>query len=61
MTHLRQDIREAIRGAVRDPGFAVLAILTLALGIGAHSAMFSVISTVLIRPPPGPSSSRSST
>ena len=50
MTHLRQDVREAGRRILQEPGFAALAILTLALGIGANTAMFSVIKTVLLQP-----------
>ena len=52
MTHLAQDVREAIRRLLRQRGVAALAILTLALGIGANTAMFSVIRTVLLEPLP---------
>jgi len=48
--HLQQDVRYAIRGLRRSPGFALSAIVTLGLGIGANAAMFGVIDRLMLRP-----------
>jgi putative ABC transport system permease protein len=49
---LATDMRFGWRMLRRSPGFALAAILTLALGIGANTAMFSVADTLMFRPPP---------
>jgi len=50
--NLRQDIAHAVRGLIKSPGFAAASLITLALGIGATSAIFSVVKAVLMTPLP---------
>src|SRR5207247_10286068 len=58
METLRQDIQYALRNLSKTPGFAIVAIITLALGIGASTAIFSVIDNILMEPFPYPDAQR---
>ena len=58
MTSVSQDLRHSLRMLLKHKGFTVVAVLTLALGIGVNTAMFSVLNTFLFRSLPYPQSER---
>ena len=58
LENFRQDLRHGVRLLIRNPGVSVVAILTLALGIGANTAIFSVVEGLLLKPLPYPDPER---
>src|SRR5262245_15078158 len=52
MDGLAEDLRHGFRQIVRNPGFMAVAVLTLALGIGANAALFSIFNSLVLRPLP---------
>src|SRR5690242_14613687 len=58
MSRLLRNLRYAVRVLARSPGFSITVIVTLALGIGANTAVFSVIDAILLRPLPLPQADR---
>ena len=58
MDSVIKDLKFAVRGLLKRPGFTAIALLALALGIGANTAIFSLVNAVILRPLPFPEPDR---
>ena len=58
MESVLKDLRFAFRGLLKRPGFTLIALVALALGIGANTAIFSLVNAVMLRPLPFPEPER---